>query len=232
MRSIRAPSRLAAAAVTAALSLPVFASGGPARTSREAAARTELDDPTYYLQLGVGFAPVCGPQVCSENQPGAVPCRLDGVETYQTVLVSVIVDCHRDEGFLGVFYGIIESSGGSQAIHLGAFTCPGFLSAPWVPPGSCGASSTAGCQPCCTAAMYHSYLILDEVPVTWSIVPHYDVGDLLVLDCDWVERSLLDTPGSCTGTASINTGGAAACQCAGPTGVEAESWGSLKAIYR
>lgn len=182
-------------------------------------------EPGYYLQLAVGLSPICGPQICLET-----PCELEGVAGFMTVNVSVIVDCHKGEGFNGVFYGIVDSSGGTTAIHTGAFACPGFLQAPGPAPAQTGWSSTVGCQDCCTAVGYHSYLMLAAVPTSWNLVPHGAIpgpaGQPFVLDCNNIEVDAF-----CEGPAAVNSGLGIECQCNGPTATEETSWGSLKSLY-
>ena len=178
------------------------------------------NEPGYYLQIATTLAPIDGPQVCYE-----LPCEAT-VAQYQTVYVTVVVDCHKGEGFLGAFWGMSDSSGGTTAVHTGMFACTGFLAAIGVAPASSGASSTAGCQLCCTAVAYHSYLIVAPIPHTFSIVPHGDLGVIDVLDCNYVQ-----VPAVCWGPAAINSGLGLECQCAGPTATEETSWGSLKSLY-
>lgn len=180
-------------------------------------------DPAYYMQARPSLTPGgCGPVGPCFN----VGCNLEGVVGFQTVHIEIIVDCHKNEQFTGAFYGLAESSGGTLAIHTGFVDCPGWLDAPGAEPTSSGLASTGGCEECCSVIRTHSYLILAAAPVAWSFGANADVGSMLVLDCAGAEVAA-----NCGGGAAINSGGAAICQCAGPTGIEDATWGSLKALY-
>jgi hypothetical protein len=179
------------------------------------------DPGSYYLQLGIGLAPMCGPRDCF-----TAPCNISGVGQFTTVHLTTIVDCHKGEGFLGAQYGLTESSGGTLAIHTGFTVCPGFLQGPGSAPLQVTVASTSGCQVCCTAVGSHSYLLLAPAPIVWSLGPNTQIGAALVIDCGFLE-----IPVVCLGQATANSAAPVACQCAGPTATEPSSWGNLKALY-
>lgn len=177
---------------------------------------------SYYLQLAIGTAPLCGPQVCNPGQ-----CNAPAIPQFSTAFVTAIVDCHKGEGFRSVEYGLSESSNGTLMIHTGFAACAGFLQGPGQAPGQMVVASTVGCQECCTAVGNHSYLVVGAgVPIVWSVGPNNQTGNMGVVDCN-----LILIQAVCSGQATLASATPVACQCAGPTANEPSSWGNLKALY-
>jgi hypothetical protein len=175
----------------------------------------------YYLQLAIGTAPLCGTQICSQ-----VSCNLPGAAQFTTVFVTVIVDCHHEEGFRGVEYGL-SNANSPFVISTGFGVCPNWLQGPGVVPSAMVVASTIGCQPCCTAVGNHSYLVVAAgAPVVWSLDPNAQTGNRAVIDCN-----LMLWQAFCAGQATLASPVPALCQCNGPTATEPSTWGNLKALY-
>jgi len=135
---------------------------------------------------------------------------------------------HLDNGFTGLPFGIHAS--GSPVTYVEFVACPGFAVGPSQAgmPSAILVTSTVGCRQERDAVGYLKYKCLNTSVTYFNIVGNADLGHYKVVNCDYTfdENTEIKTGAQWGGNESTLF-----CPGVG-VGIEATTWGQLKAIFR